>query len=214
MGRAVIAVESDDFRRRGELGRKVQDVPNGRRAKRIDRLSVITDDGHSPSARLEREDDRRLELVRVLILVDENMIEPITHVFREARIAEHLSPVEQEVVVIEHILSQLRFDISREQPLQLDTPGRTPRKSHAQDFFDREFGINATGIDREARPLVGKRFSVVEKPASCLTRFIKSAESSQSWMVKAGSIPISWAYSRSSRAPIRGTCRPRSVRPS
>ena len=91
-----------------------------------------------------------------LILVDENMIEPITHVFREARIAEHLSPVEQEVVVIEHILSQLRFDISREQPLQLDTPGRTPRKSHAQDFFDREFGINATGIDREARPLCRK----------------------------------------------------------
>jgi hypothetical protein len=35
------------------------------------------------------------------------MVEPIAHMFREASVAEHLGPVEQEVIVIEHILSLL-----------------------------------------------------------------------------------------------------------
>src|SRR5271154_5520465 len=50
--------------------------------------------------------------------------------------------------------------------------------------------------------LVGNRLSLVEKPRSWRTRFIRSAESSRSWMVKAGSNPIWGAYSRSSRAPM------------
>ena len=68
-------------------------------------------------------------------------------------IAERLRPVEEEVVIIEHILTLLGFDIGREQRVQLGCPGGAPRESRAQDFFDREFGIDATGIDREARPL-------------------------------------------------------------
>src|SRR6266404_6500576 len=51
-------------------------------------------------------------------------------------------------------------------------------------------------------PLVGKRVLVFEKPISCRTRFIRSAESSRSWIVKAGSRPIRSEYSRSSRAPM------------
>lgn len=51
-------------------------------------------------------------------------------------------------------------------------------------------------------PLAGKRLSVFDKPDPCLTRFRRSAESSQSWMVKAGSKPMGAAYSRSRRAPI------------
>src|SRR5438477_645263 len=58
-------------------------------------------------------------------------------------IAERLRPVEEEVVIIEHILTLLGFDIGREQRLQLGCPGGAPRESRAQDFFDREFGIDA-----------------------------------------------------------------------
>jgi hypothetical protein len=50
--------------------------------------------------------------------------------------------------------------------------------------------------------LVGNRLSLAERPRSWRTRFIRSAESSRSWMVKAGSRPIRGAYSRSSRAPM------------
>ena len=60
------------------------------------------------------------------------------------------------MVIIEHVLTLLGIDIGREQPLQLGRPGGAPRESHAHDFFDRKFGIDATGIDREACPLCRK----------------------------------------------------------
>ena len=63
--------------------------------------------------------------------------------------------------------------------------------------------VHGTRIDRQAGALRREtRFSVFEKPRSWRTRFIRSAESSRSWIVKAGSRPICGAYSRSSRAPI------------
>jgi hypothetical protein len=84
------------------------------------------------------------------------MVEATADVCGQAWIAEYLSPVEQEVVVIEHILTLLGLDIGREQLLQLGRPGRTLWKCVAQDLFDRELGINATGIDRQAGPLCWK----------------------------------------------------------
>ena len=67
-----------------------------------------------------------------------------------------MGPVEQEIVVIEHILTLFSFDIRHEQLLQLGFPGRAPGESRAHDFVDREFGIDATRIDRKARPLCWK----------------------------------------------------------
>ena len=61
--------------------------------------------------------------------------------------------------------------------------------------------------------MAGKRLSVRDRPSWWRTRFIRSAESSRSWMVKAGSRPISSAWSRSSRAPIAWKV-PAQVRPS
>ena len=84
------------------------------------------------------------------------MVEATTDILGEAWIADGVGPVEQEVVVIEHILTLFSFDIRREQLLQLGFPGRAPGKVVAQDFFDREFGIDATRIDRKARPLCRK----------------------------------------------------------
>jgi DNA invertase Pin-like site-specific DNA recombinase len=48
--------------------------------------------------------------------------------------------------------------------------------------------------------LAGKRSSVLENPRSCSTKFIRSAESSRSWMVNWRSSPICSAYSRRNRA--------------
>jgi hypothetical protein len=84
------------------------------------------------------------------------MVEAATNVRGKAWIAERLRPIEQQVVLIEHVLTLLGFNIRREQLPQLHRPGGAPREYRAQDFFDREFGINATGIDRKARPLCRK----------------------------------------------------------
>src|SRR6266446_2103111 len=51
-------------------------------------------------------------------------------------------------------------------------------------------------------PLVGNRLAVLENPRSCRARFMRSAESSRSWTVKAWSKPIKSEYSRKSRAPM------------
>ena len=48
----------------------------------------------------------------------------------------------------------------------------------------------------------GNRFSIFDRPSSWRTKFMRSAESSRSWIVNAGSIPMCGAHSRSKRAPI------------
>ena len=45
-----------------------------------------------------------LEPVGVLIFIDKDMVEAATDIIGKAWLADHLSPVEQEVIVIEHIL--------------------------------------------------------------------------------------------------------------
>lgn len=88
----------------------------------IDRLSVIADYGQSVSAGLERQDDRGLKPVCVLILVDKDMVKATTDIAGEVWIADGVSPVDQEVVVIEHILTLFGCDIRREQFPQLGFP--------------------------------------------------------------------------------------------
>ena len=74
------------MRGRRELVGKVEDVPHGRGTERIDRLSVVADDRQAPASRLQRQQDRRLQAVRVLIFVDEDVIEAATDVISEAGI--------------------------------------------------------------------------------------------------------------------------------
>src|SRR5207253_10864462 len=117
------ALERDDLRRRDELCGEVEDVTDIRGTERVNRLRVIADDGQPASAGLERQNDRSLEPVRVLVFIDEDMVEAVADLVGEARIAERLSPAEQEVVIIEHVLTLLGIDIGRERLLQLGRPG-------------------------------------------------------------------------------------------
>ena len=97
-------------------------------AERVDRLRVVADHGQAVAAGLQRQQDRRLQPVGVLIFVDENVIEAAADIVGQRRIAHGLRPVEQQVVVIEHVLLLLGLDIGREQFLQLGRPARAPRK--------------------------------------------------------------------------------------
>ncbi len=112
--RTVVAIEGDDFCLRAELAGKIQNVAHGRGAKRIDRLRVVADDRQSASAGLQRQQDRRLQTVGVLIFVDHHVIEARADLFRQRRLRHRLRPVEQQIVVIEHVLLLLRLDIGCE----------------------------------------------------------------------------------------------------
>jgi hypothetical protein len=109
LSRAIIALQRNDLRRRAELCGEVKDVADGRGAERINRLRVIANDGQPASARLEREDDRGLEPVCVLILIDKDMVEAATDIICKAWIGDHLSPVKQEI-------TSAGYSCSHEQP--------------------------------------------------------------------------------------------------
>src|SRR5258705_4528306 len=89
------------------------------------------------------------------------MVESAADILGKSRIAHHLSPVEQQVVVIEHVLALLRLNIGGKQLLEFGGPTRTPRKRRAQDLLDRDVGVDTTGVDGDARSLGGE-------PARCL----------------------------------------------
>jgi hypothetical protein len=75
--RTIIAIQHNDLGRRTKLSREVENVTDSCGAKRIDRLRVVTDDGEAVSIGFQRQQDRRLKAVGVLIFVDEDMIEAL-----------------------------------------------------------------------------------------------------------------------------------------
>ncbi len=129
--------------------RKIQNVAHGRGAKRIDRLSVVADDGEAFAAWPQRQQHRSLEPVGILIFVDQQMIEPLRNLGGDRGLLHHVRPVEQQVVVIEQVLALFCFDILGEQRSQLVVPARAPRIVRAQDFFERRFAVHRTRIDRK-----------------------------------------------------------------
>ena len=133
---------------------KVEDVAYSRGTKRIDRLRIITNHCQPAPVRLEREQDRGLQAVRVLILVDQDVIEAPADFLREGALGQHMRPVKQEIVVIEHVLALLHLDIGGEQFLQFRRPVRAPRKRLAENFIERSLGVHRARIDRKARALL------------------------------------------------------------
>ena len=86
LARAVVLRERDDLGLRAEAIRETEDVLDRGGAKRIDRLRVVADDGDALAVRLERMQDVALQLVRVLVLVDQHVVEMRGDGLRDARL--------------------------------------------------------------------------------------------------------------------------------
>ena len=84
------------------------------------------------------------------------MIKPSPDVVGKDWIAHGLRPVQQQIVIIEHILALLGFDIGGKQLFEFGSPARTPRERRAQDLLNRDLGVDATGVDGKARSLGGE----------------------------------------------------------
>ena len=70
-----------------------------------------------------------LQPVRVLIFIDENMIEAAADVLREGGLGAHLLPPAQQIVVVKNVLRLLGLDVGSERLLQLRRPFAAPRGS-------------------------------------------------------------------------------------
>jgi len=123
---SVIAVQGNHPREWREPARKVEDVAHGRGAKGVDRLRVVADHRHALAVRLHPQENRRLQAVGVLVLVDEHVIEARANFPTQAGVRNHDRPVQQQVVVVEDVLRLLRFDIGIEELLELRLPLGAP----------------------------------------------------------------------------------------
>ena len=156
LARAVVLLERDHLRPRLEAVRQLEDVLHSRRAERVDRLRIVAHDGEPGAVGLQPEQDRSLQRVGVLVLVDEHVVEARGDAPRELLDPHHLLPVEQQVVVVEHRLGLLCLDVRAEKALQrllpVGAPGKRPRKRLAH----RHAAVDRVGIDREAGRLLRK----------------------------------------------------------
>ena len=147
LARAVILVEGDDRSGGFELGRKVENVADGRRSERIDRLGVVADHRHPVALRFEAEQDRALEAVGILVLVDHDVIEETAEFIRQRWVGHGLRPVEQEIVVIEDVLGLLGLHIGRKKRLEIAFETHAPGKEPLHHLFNGRLGVDDPGID-------------------------------------------------------------------
>ena len=120
MGGAVVLLQGHDGGRRRELRGEVQDVAHLGSPEAIDRLGIVANHGEAAAVRLQAKQDGGLQGVGVLVLVDQDVVEKAAHLGGQLRHLHQLAPVEQQVVVIEHLLFLLGLDIGLEQ----SRPGR------------------------------------------------------------------------------------------
>ncbi len=151
--RAVVLFERDDPRRGTELGREVEDVAHLGGPKGVDRLGIVTDHGQAPAVGPQRAQDLGLQAVGVLVLVDQHMVEACRRVGGQGRLEHGLGPVEQEIVVVEHLLAQLLVHVAAEQRLQFGFPGGAPGELRLQDLGQRQSTVDGARVDRKAGAL-------------------------------------------------------------
>ena len=136
-------------RRVEQLG-KIEDVAHACGAKAINRLRIVPDHGETFAVRFQAAQDRGLQRVGVLVLVDEDMVEEGADVVGQCRHLHQLAPIEQEVVVIEHVLLLLGLDIGIEQSAQIAFPFGAPGKLLGKDDIEGFGGVDGARVDGKA----------------------------------------------------------------
>ena len=156
LGRPVVLFQAYHLGRRVEAAGEIEDVAHRRRAEGVDRLGVIADDGDTGAVGLQTKQDRRLQGVGVLVLVDQDMIEAAGDDTCDLVDLHHLRPVEQEIVVIEHRLGLLAFDVAGEQAHQRLRPFGAPGKGTVERLPNRDLRVHRVGVDGKACRLLRK----------------------------------------------------------
>ena len=81
------------------------------------------------------------------------MVEARRDIFGDRGLLHHMRPIEQKVVVIEHVLMLLDLDITCEKGLQLCVPHLAPGKIKIQNLLERLLAVDRARIDSEAGAL-------------------------------------------------------------
>ncbi len=154
--RAVVLCQGDHFGTRFEPIRKAQDVLDGSGAEGIDRLGVVADHREALAIGLQAVEDLGLQFIGVLVLVDEHVVEIRADVLCEARVRHHQVPVEQQIVVIQHVVALFLLDVAAVEAAEVAFPLRAPGVLLFQRLFQRALGVHAVGVDLHAGFLAGE----------------------------------------------------------
>ncbi len=155
-GRAIIPVERNDRGGRIELLREIENVADGGRAKAIDRLGIVANDGQSLAIRLERQQDRRLDGIGVLILIHQHMVEQAANFARDFGHLHQFRPIEKKIVIVEDMLALLRLYIALEQAAKILFEAGAPGEMLCEHAIEGVPGIHCSRIDCKAGSLQGK----------------------------------------------------------
>jgi hypothetical protein len=147
---AVIALQRDRDGALRKLLREVEDVVHGGAAERVDGLGIVADHHHAGAVRLHAAQDAGLQAVRVLVFVDQQVVEQRPQFRAQFRVARHLGTEQQQVVVVEDVLFLLGVDVGGEQTLELRFPFRAPGKRDLQHLGQRRAAVHRPRIDRQA----------------------------------------------------------------
>ncbi len=161
---AVVLRQHDHLGLRLESVGEPQDIVHRCGAERVDGLSVVADHGDAAAVRLQRLNDLALQRARILVLIDQHVIEIAREALRERRILHHRVPVEQQVVEIQHVVLLLARDVLAVKAGQILLPLAHPRKLLIERLLERKPRVDAVAVDREARILARKTLVLVREP--------------------------------------------------
>ncbi len=102
------------------------------------------------AVRLQRQQDLRLQRVGVLVLVHEHVVELRADRRGEPGVAHHHVPVQQQVVVVERLLRELRLHVGAVQRREFLLPVEAPRVGDLERLAQRALRVDAMGVDAEA----------------------------------------------------------------
>jgi hypothetical protein len=83
-------------------------------AEAVDGLGVVAHHGEAAAVGLHGQQDAGLQAVGVLVFVHQHVAEALAHLPGQLG-SDHLGPVEQQVVVVEHLLGLLGLHVGAEQ---------------------------------------------------------------------------------------------------
>ena len=155
LGGAVVALERHDVGL-GEVARELQDVLGASGAQAVDRLKVVADHRDLAPTAAQRPDDLDLQPVDVLVLVDQEVIEGVLDRRPRDLVDDERSPVEQQIVEVEHTERPLPLAVGFEQRAKRLDVLLAPREALRHHSAQRLLSVDRARVDVQRRALLGK----------------------------------------------------------
>ncbi len=127
-------------------------------------MRVVADDRQPPAVRFQRSEYPRLQQVGVLVFVDENVIERSADFAGKVLFADQVTPVQQQVVVIERLGCLLAHNVMTEERTQFLLPLGAPWVCVLQCLLELLLRIDASRIDGEAGVFLRKTARFLRQP--------------------------------------------------